>query len=109
MILWGAVIEHDFLGQNWLTFPQALALGGNIRKGEHGTRVVWGASGYLCGISTPGEAHDQAKKSLQPRRDRTASPSQMGRFETWFRRVLGAGPDDAAPADQRRGASCRSS
>lgn len=41
LILWGAVIEHGFPGQSWLTFRQALALGGNVRKGEHGTTVVY--------------------------------------------------------------------
>ena len=41
LILWGAVIEHGFPGQGWLTFRQALALGGNIRKGERGTTVVY--------------------------------------------------------------------
>jgi antirestriction protein ArdC len=41
LILWSAVIEHGFSGQNWLTFRQALGLGGNVRKGEHGTSVVY--------------------------------------------------------------------
>lgn len=41
LILWGAVIECGFVGQSWLTFRQALALGGNVRKGEHGTTVVY--------------------------------------------------------------------
>src|SRR5580693_6712146 len=41
LILWGAVIEHGFPGQTWLTFRQALSLGGNVRKGEHGTTVVY--------------------------------------------------------------------
>ncbi len=41
LILWGAVIQHDFPGQSWLTFRQALSLGGNVRKGEHGTTVVY--------------------------------------------------------------------
>lgn len=41
LILWGAVIEHGFPSQSWLTFRQALALGGNVRKGEHGTTVVY--------------------------------------------------------------------
>jgi antirestriction protein ArdC len=41
LILWGAVIDHGFPGQSWLTFRQALALGGNVRKGEHGTTVVY--------------------------------------------------------------------
>jgi antirestriction protein ArdC len=41
LILWGAVIERGFVGQSWLTFRQALSLGGAVRKGEHGTTVVY--------------------------------------------------------------------
>jgi antirestriction protein ArdC len=41
LILWGAVIEHGFNTQNWLTFRQALGLGAHVRKGEHGTIVVY--------------------------------------------------------------------
>jgi antirestriction protein ArdC len=41
LILWGAVIDHGFPAQSWLTFRQALSLGGNVRKGEHGTTVVY--------------------------------------------------------------------
>ena len=41
LILWGAVIECGFGTQNWLTFRQALGLGGNVRKGEHGTTIVY--------------------------------------------------------------------
>src|SRR5215469_3241847 len=41
LILWGSVIEHGFPVQGWLTFRQALSLGGNVRKGEHGTTVFY--------------------------------------------------------------------
>jgi len=41
IILWTAVIEHSFSGQSWLTFRQALGLGGHVRKGEKGTTVVY--------------------------------------------------------------------
>lgn len=41
LILWGAVIQHGFPGQSWLTYRQALALGGNVRKGARGTTVVY--------------------------------------------------------------------
>lgn len=41
LILWGAVIEHGFATQNWLTFRQALSLGGHVRKGERGTTLVY--------------------------------------------------------------------
>lgn len=41
LVLWGAVIEHGYPGQGWLTFKQALAAGGCVRKGEHGTTVFF--------------------------------------------------------------------
>jgi antirestriction protein ArdC len=41
LILWGAVIEKGFPSQHWLTFRQALELGGNVRKGERGTSVCY--------------------------------------------------------------------
>ena len=41
LILWGAVVQHGFATQAWLTFRQALSLGGNVRKGERGTTVVY--------------------------------------------------------------------
>ncbi|MGJ5182060.1 ArdC family protein [Bradyrhizobium oligotrophicum] len=41
LILWGAVIERCFSGQSWLTFRQALSLGGHVRKGERGVTVVY--------------------------------------------------------------------
>jgi antirestriction protein ArdC len=41
LILWGAVVKHGFPGQSWLTFRQARGLGGNVRRGEHGTTVVY--------------------------------------------------------------------
>jgi antirestriction protein ArdC len=41
LILWGSVIEHGFPVQGWVTFRQALSLGGHVRKGERGTTVVY--------------------------------------------------------------------
>jgi len=41
LILWGAVIQHGFPAQTWLTFRQALSLGGAVRKGERGVTVVY--------------------------------------------------------------------
>ncbi len=41
LILWGAVVQHGFSGQSWLTFRQALSLGSHVRKGERGTTVVY--------------------------------------------------------------------
>src|ERR1700759_1329894 len=41
LILWGAVVANGYPSQSWLTFKQAVGLGGNVRKGEHGTTVVY--------------------------------------------------------------------
>jgi antirestriction protein ArdC len=41
LLLWAAAIEQGRPAQRWLTYLQALALGGNVRKGEKGTMVVY--------------------------------------------------------------------
>jgi len=41
LILWGAVIEHGWPSQSWLTFRQAREAGGCVRKGEHGVTIVY--------------------------------------------------------------------
>ena len=41
LILWGAAIDRGYPSQSWLTFKQALDAGGNVRKGEQGTTVVY--------------------------------------------------------------------
>jgi antirestriction protein ArdC len=41
LVLWGAVIEQGFPAQQWLTFRQALTLGGHVRKGECGTTIFY--------------------------------------------------------------------
>lgn len=41
LILWGAVIEDGYPSQDWLTFRQAVAAGGCVRKGERGRTVFY--------------------------------------------------------------------
>jgi antirestriction protein ArdC len=41
LILWGAGCERGHPTQHWLTFRQALTLGGHVRKGERGTTVCY--------------------------------------------------------------------
>ena len=41
LTLWNAVIVRGFTGHGFLTFRQAAALGGSVRRGEHGTAVVY--------------------------------------------------------------------
>lgn len=55
LTLWGAVAERGYARQSWLTFRQALALGGSVRRGECGTTVVYAAR------FTPGEERGRAE------------------------------------------------
>jgi antirestriction protein ArdC len=62
LILWAAVVERDFPVQSWLTFKQAVALGGHVRKGERGTTVVY-ADRFI-----PDDVRDRAhQKGEEPR------------------------------------------
>jgi antirestriction protein ArdC len=54
LILWDAVISHGFSRNAFLTFRQALELGGHVRKGETGTTVVYAHR------FTPGDERRQA-------------------------------------------------
>jgi len=41
LILWARVVEGGYASQRWLTYRQAQALGGNVRKGERGATVCY--------------------------------------------------------------------
>lgn len=56
LLLWGAAIENGFAAQTWLTFKQALSLGGAVRRGERGTTVVY-ADKFI-----PGAERERAEK-----------------------------------------------
>jgi antirestriction protein ArdC len=88
LILWGAVVEHGFPVQSWLTFRQALGLGGHVRKGEHGTTVVY------ADRFTP----DDEKKRSQETGEKPQSIPFLKRF-TVFNVVQCEGlPDDLTTA-----------
>ncbi|UZK70950.1 ArdC-like ssDNA-binding domain-containing protein [Sphingomonas sp. S1-29] len=69
LILWGAVIEHGYPSQGWLTFKQALSAGGSVRKGERGTTVVY-ADRFVPGDekARAAQAGGDAKAVLFPKR-----------------------------------------
>ena len=71
LILWGAVIERGFAAQSWLTFRQALSLGGNVRKGEHGTTVV-----YADRFIPDDERHGRSTTATSPARSRSSNDSR---------------------------------
>lgn len=39
--LWGTALDEGFSSNAWLTFKQALDLGGSVRKGSRGTMIVY--------------------------------------------------------------------
>ena len=41
LILWAAGLSHGYASPYWLTYKQATERGGQVRKGEHGTRLVF--------------------------------------------------------------------
>ena len=41
LLLWSRAQESDYSAPLWLTFKQALELGGNVRKGEKGETVIY--------------------------------------------------------------------
>lgn len=41
LLLWSAIMERGFVRPAWLTYRQAQAAGGQVRKGERGTMVVF--------------------------------------------------------------------
>jgi len=41
LLLWAESVAQGYAAPIWITFRQALALGGHVRKGEHGSTVVY--------------------------------------------------------------------
>jgi antirestriction protein ArdC len=41
LLLWGEAMDKGYIAPFWMTFKQALELGGRVRKGEHGSLVVY--------------------------------------------------------------------
>jgi antirestriction protein ArdC len=41
LMLWWEAIDKGYASPIWMTFKQALALNANVRKGEHGSLVVY--------------------------------------------------------------------
>lgn len=88
LILWGAVIEHGFPDQSWLTFRQALLLGGNVKKGERGTTVVY-ADRFI--------PDDEKQRARETGEDAHAIPF-LKRFTVFNTAQCENLPEDLAPA-----------
>lgn len=59
LLLWSSAAARGFTNPYWLTFKGALDKGGNVRKGEKGTMIVW------CGqITKKGEGEGQEDETF---------------------------------------------
>jgi antirestriction protein ArdC len=62
LILWAAAFEQAFASQLWLTFRQALAAGGHVRRGEKATIIC-----YADRFTPRGEAERAAEEHREAR------------------------------------------
>ena len=73
LVLWATLFERGYASQRWLTYRQAQALGGTVRKGERGTTVCYadrftpkgdGAGDSDSGTSGQGGNDDQTPRQI---------------------------------------------
>ena len=41
LLLWSEAIDKGYSSSKWMTYRQAIELGGHVRKGEHGSLIVY--------------------------------------------------------------------
>ncbi len=87
LILWGAVFAGGFSGQGWLTYRQALSLGGNVRRGERGTTVVY-ADRFIP---------DRERRRAQEAGDEAQAIHFLKRFTVFNTDQCEGLPEDIAP------------
>jgi antirestriction protein ArdC len=60
IMLWMTAVTAGYQSPHWLTFRQAAALGGNVRKGEHGELVVYADRIIRTATNEQGEETERA-------------------------------------------------
>lgn len=60
LCLWASAMDSGYCSPIWLTFKQALELGGNVRKGEHGSPVVYANQFVKRDVNDAGEESERA-------------------------------------------------
>lgn len=60
LMLWASAEEQSFISPYWLTFKQAKALGGSVRKGEKGSPVVYASTFEKIETNDKGEDVEQS-------------------------------------------------
>lgn len=59
LLLWSEAMARGFTSPIWMTFKQAIELGGAVRKGESGTTVVFASRFTRTEIGSSGEEFDR--------------------------------------------------
>ena len=62
LMLWGASVERGYAAPIWMTFKQALELGGCVRKGERGSLVVYAST--FSRTETDGETGEESERDI---------------------------------------------
>jgi antirestriction protein ArdC len=60
LMLWGEASERGYAAPIWMTFKQPLELGGHVRKGEHGSLVVYADRIHRTETNERGEEEDRS-------------------------------------------------
>lgn len=61
LLLWAAAMERGYSAQTWMTFRQVQAEGGQVRKGEKGTTVVYAGQFTPANATTTGDGDDDTE------------------------------------------------
>jgi antirestriction protein ArdC len=59
LILWSEAIQNGYQSARWMTYRQALELGGYVRKGEAGSQVVYANSLSMKSVETDGSVNQR--------------------------------------------------
>jgi antirestriction protein ArdC len=59
LMLWIEAVARDYNSPIWMTFRQAVELGAHVRKGEHGTLIVYADRFTKTETSDTGEAQER--------------------------------------------------
>jgi antirestriction protein ArdC len=60
LLLWAESMAQGYGANVWMTYKQAQALGAHVRKGEHGSLVVYADTLHKTGVNDKGEEVDEA-------------------------------------------------
>ena len=101
LMLWSEAMEKGYAAPIWMTFKQALELKANVRKGEHGSLVVY--ADKIIRTETDSETGEEAERAIPFMKGYTVFNIEQieGLPEHYLRQARAAQRDRAA--DRARG------